>query len=435
MEAPSAVDSNVMTFPRPTFRTLACLLVFGAAALAVRPGSAAAPPAWRLVGPYDFFVDAPVESLAFNYGFDFEGTRYGVRFAYDDEGGIGGTVFVDAPVGFSLLVLAGTSRLDGDGVQRVHIEDSAGKQPGFAFDGTVDPITGDLIGEYAQVDGFLGFTGARSGPFTFQRADQKARNRSFRLKFAPEQDGKGAVRGKPDATSGKVVEQSAEMTVFGGYVLTGGKVRGRVKTSRDGTTSGKVRIKGRHPFTETRKGKLRTRYLRWKVTLAGPIDAQGFHAVVDAGGRGLDAKGVPITLVAEIGATPEPAPGAPPPKNLAEGGTAQLVSGGWTLRHEALPKSFFGKKTQLIVRFAQSDGLSVVHAVPASFSLGTIRHVIANVGSTTYNTQTLPADVSISIRRAETSPGGIVEVLLTGTVIGTNGKSKPVDVLLRAVVQ
>jgi hypothetical protein len=246
---------------RPLFRSAAVTLVFVAAAIAVRPGSAGEPPAWRLNGAYDTSLNAPVESLAFNYGFDFEGVRYGVRLGYTDAGTYGGSVFVDAPVGFSILVFTGTSRLDADGVQQVHISDAAGKKPSFVFDGALEPATGDLVGEYTQVDGFLGFSGARAGPFRFQRADVKPRNRAFQLKFAPSQDGKGALRGSPDTTSVRPAEQQAELTVFGGYVLTGGKVRGRVKTTRSGDTSAKVRIKGQHPYTEIRNGKSRNRTL------------------------------------------------------------------------------------------------------------------------------------------------------------------------------
>src|SRR5205085_959663 len=128
---------------------------------------------------------------------------------------------------------------------------------------------------YTRSDGALGIATGGSGNLTITRTDGTAAS-AFDLDFRTQMDTRGRVKGFV-AVDGK--ETKATLKVYGFRLIDnvrqprlfdGGRIRGKVVTHRDGTTSGSLAIVG--------KG--------WSVKLAGPIDSDGFHALatVKAGG-------------------------------------------------------------------------------------------------------------------------------------------------------
>jgi hypothetical protein len=403
--------------------------------LALTGGTEAAKtlPAWELEGQYDNEIPAGFESLASTYAFPVEGQMLLTTFVYDGRGGIFGSSTIDGPEGFTFFSLSGSYDIAADGSQTVHIEEVV-KKPRFSFEGTMDADTGDLNGTFSQQDGFLGFEGAQSGPMTFLRADMRPRDFGFDLRFEPTQDGKGSVRGVPVVLGAKVPESTASLVVYGGVSLIAGKIRGKVKTRKDGTTTGKLRIKGRYrKLPRPANGTDRVKIKPWSVKLDGPVDEDGFHAIAQVKGLGFTLRDVAVTLPVVEGPPEPPPPPPPPPKNFQAGGTAEVEGDKVVLHHTGVSARFFGKKAEVLFRFPFEVGTHT--AVPATFPGPVQIQTIVTIGKRTYSTQHPSASVTIEVIDLNNVPGGFIRVRATGTVLTDAGKSKAVDMILEALVE
>src|SRR5204862_4163877 len=141
--------------------------------------------------------------------------------------------------------------------------------------------------------------------------------------------------------------------LYGGITLTDGKIKGKVVTHPDATTTGTIVITGPG----------------WRAKLKGPIDQAGFHAFCTLKGGPFSATNVPVLLAVQPGPTPPPGHEPPPPKNQLLGADATVVNGAVTISHSAVPAKFFGQTAGLNIEFPSADGQSVVHADPSTASL------------------------------------------------------------------
>jgi hypothetical protein len=200
-----------------------------------------------------------------------------------------------------------------------------------------------------------------------------------------------------------------------------------VKTNAtDGTTTAKVKVMGRG----------------WRVVLDGPVDEQGFHAAADVRAVGFALDDVPVTL--DVGPGPEPPPPPPPPDppNLIAKGTARIVAGQVQISRENAPSKFFGSGADVNVDFPVSDvGQTSFAATPATSGGATPRRFYVTLGAKTYGTAGPGGSVNLSIRRDpggslifSTTPGKTIEVVCQGQVADAAGRTKPVDVIVRATV-
>lgn len=377
-------------------------------------GPAKIQPAWEVTSDYDVVFSPGFESVAYRHVFPVGDGQADVQFSYLEDGtlAVGGVATHSGNISF--LTLRGTFSVDEGGVQRIHIEEPV-KRPRFRFDGEFVPATRHIVGTYERTDGFLGLTGTDSGSLTFTRADIGFPQTTFRLRFNSVQEASGAIKGQVLDPDAKVKQRAtATLNVYGGRVLTEGQIKGRTKTKRDGTTTTKLKVKGR----------------KWSAVLVGPVDADEFHASADVRAAGFVLQDRPVVLPVTEGPPPPPPPPPPAPKNFQGGATASLTTGAFTLQHAGVRSRFFGKKAAVTVRFPISDGETRVLADPTTFTGSPLRQVIVEVGGKVYSTQNQGAAVEVDIREINTIPGGTIQVLLTGTVVSSAGKSKTVDLLL-----
>jgi len=388
--------------------------VLAAALLAATAGSVAARiwPDWSLSGTFASQVDPGFVSVAGTFSFPPGGDGSTVTLSYDPKarltgGGIAG--------GVTIFALAGTSNVDDAGLQYVHLADVA-KPPLFTFDGVVSADGSTIDGDYVRLDGYLDEPIADSGTMSLVRTGAAAAT-TFSLSFATRMDDHGRVRGKLDLAG---EETGGTLTVYGNQVLEDGKIRGKIRTSSSGLTTGKVSIVGRN----------------WLVKLKGPVDAAGFHATCDVNAAGFRVVGAPVLLPVLAGPEPPPGP-VKPPKNLLESAVATLVNGQVTITHTNVPSRFFGAPAGLTIQFPFSVGVSVVHADSSNASIQDPLRCIVTVSGKTYGTAPAPVGngVTFDVKRISSVGGGVIEVLATGRVYPTTGTPKTVNVLVQAVVQ
>jgi hypothetical protein len=224
----------------------------------------------------------------------------------------------------------------------------------------------------------------------------------------------GAVHGAYDGSVN--TEKRARLVVFGDRVLDKGRIAGKFKTGSDGTTKGAISIAGPG----------------WSVRMTGPVDAAGFHATATIRGAGFSLRDVPSPCTVIPGPLAPPPPATDPYKRIRlVGATATRVGGQVTITSSSVPTKFFGAPAGLTITFPFADGVSVVHANPASASTATPRRCIVNVGRTVYGTALAPADVTLDVK----SNGSRVGVLATGTVVSAAGKTKRVELFVEAAVE
>lgn len=369
-------------------------------------------PAWSVAGQHAVDVDPGFAEVAGTFDFPPGGTPSSLTLRYDPAPRLTGAGLAG---GLTIFSLEGTALLDSaSGEQVVTLRDSA-KNPLFEFEGVVAADGSAIAGTFVRRAGYLDDPNPASGPLTLTRTGGAA-STAFRLAFGARMDDRGRVKGSLGAEG----ETRATLTVYGGTVLEGGKVRGKVKTDAAGVTTGKLTITGR----------------RWKAKLVGPIDAAGFHAACDVTGAGFSVRGADVLLPVVAGPTPPVEP-VKPPKNLLANATATVVNGQVTITHTRVPSKFFGKPAGLTVQFPFADGLATVEADSTTASGASPRRFIVTIGSKTYGTAAAPPGegVTLEIRRLSNVAGGVIEVLATGRVEPASGRGKNVDVLLNAVVQ
>lgn len=407
---------------------------FVAAAPLEWPNAVAAPapvlPAWDPTGVHD--VRLPVGFASLDGKFEFgsvpsstttlDGRTGSFDIRYDASARLVAAGFLDD---FTFLTLSGSWSVGTDGTQTVVLSEQA-KRPRFRFEGAMQPGGREIRGTYDRSPGFLGLTGTVTDRelVLVLEPSQPTADPTFRLRAQLTMNRSGAVQGTK-GIDGK--ESKARIDVFGDRALEGGVVRGRVKTSRtDGTTAARVKIRG--------KG--------WKVVLDGPLDEQGFHALVDVKAGGFVVTGVPITLPVAKGPEPPPPPPPPDPPNLVSKGIARIVAGQVQITRRNMPSKYFGTGADATIEFpASAVGDASIVANPSTSAGAGPRRVTVEVGSKAYGTVFAGGDVSMSIRRDlqgnlifSTIPGQTIEVVCAGTIADATGRTKPVDVIVRATV-
>lgn len=412
------------TSPRPTetprrrLRAVAfagSALAAAAAAFLAPPSLAAILPAWLIVGTADVQAETGIHDITGSYNLTISGQTRTLSLAYTETGAITGSSFFEPPEGFTIVGFRGVQKRLPDGTESIVLEESV-KRPRFRFTGAM--VDGrSLVGTFTQTPGFAGFQDTASGDMTITRGTPSVGNGRFRLFWKATTDSKGRVKGGLSLDG--VTEDLARMNLFAGRTVSGGKIRGRVRTNRLGETTAKVTILGP----------------KWSVRMDGPLDIDGFHASADVKAAGFEVKDVPFLLPVGKGADPPPPPPPPPPANQVSGGTATVSGGQIRILRFNVPKRFFGAPATLDVQFPTSSGSGTFHADPSNASTATPHRFIVKVGRTTYGTAAAPADVTIEVQKFEAFTGGEIRLLCTGTVATASGRTKNVDVLLLAVVE
>jgi hypothetical protein len=385
-------------------RPLRLLVVALVALLALAGGADARTrvlPGWSLVGTYDLQVPTGYASLDGTWDFTMFGTEGNLRFTYDSKARINalGTYGIGTFVAYS-----GRWYLDEEKKHRVLLQDSP-KNPAIVIDGVVSE-------DGRSIEGTIP-TGQTSEPITFRRLTPPTPPTTFRLRLDTTMNRRGIVRGRP-LEGGK--EAVARLDTFDGRSFGGGRIRGRVITTETGgPTTAWVRIRGNG----------------WSAFLTGPVDETGFHASVDIRAGGFVVTDALVDLPVGPGPEPPPPPPPPPPKNLVANGVARRDGNHFTITRQKVPERFFGKVSTINVEFETEDSTLPVHATPENFNSAAPRRVYVKVGTRNYGTSNLPGDVLIEVRRFSTTPGETIEVLLTGTIADSLGRTKAVDVLLQ----
>ena len=400
-------------------RSIAILTMLGllAAPVVFAPADAAARiyPAWSVDGSYSTPFDPGFVSVAGNFEFPLAGATATVQLNYDEKARVsGGGV---AP-NFTLYSLAGGFTVDPvTREQHLHLADPE-KKSLFTFDGVVAAAGDRITGPFHRSDRYLDLPGAESGTLTLQRTGLAAQTQ-FKLVLATRMDDHGRVRGSL-AGDGKS-ETRAKLLLYGGRVLDSGKIKGLVKTDATGYTTCRTTIVGP----------------RWKVTLTGPVDADGFHASCAVKAAGFVVPAAPLLLSVRPGPTAPPGPPPPAPRNLLPNATATIVNGQVTITHTDVPSKFFGAAAGLTITFPVADGLATVPVDMTTASTMSPRRVIVNVSGKTYATGTAPVGngSTLVIRKISTVRDGVIEVLATGRIYPVSGKAKSVNVLVQAIVQ
>jgi hypothetical protein len=395
-------------------------------------------PAWSFAGPKVLQISPGFTNLAGAYSFALgdDGTA-ALALNYDAKARLGASgLFTSNEGDPTLFALLGSYSVDKEtGVQHVRLVDAL-KNPRFVFEGDVAEDAMSIVGTFQRGDGFLAIAGEESGPLTLTRTSGSTAS-AFPLTIATRMDDRGRLFGAPTTVDGKTVESRASATLYGTHfvvnhfednAVSGGRIRGWVRTRANGTSVGLMTITGPN----------------WRARFTGPVDAAGFHALCDFTAGGFVIRKLPITIPVVPGPTPPPPPGGvKPPPNLLTAATATIVNGAVTINAVNVPSRFFGAPAGLRIEFPLSDwsntinGHAIVHADPsnASTPAPNARRCIVTVGGVTYGTATAPADVKLDIDRLEIIEGGFVQLLATGTVVSTTGRKKTVDVLVKATVQ
>lgn len=404
---------------RRRFLLAAAWLAAGVATLAAPASSAAAKrrsaplPGWSLIGTYDLPVDVGFVSLSGSYDFSFEDQTGSISLAYNPQAELAG----NGIVGVTFFGLVATSTVGEDGLQHVSIVDTP-KNPTFAFDGVVQPNGRDIAGQYLRSGGFAGLEGTVQGSTTFRRTQPAIVQQNFRLRMTTTMDRKGRVRG---AVGPDKKEIRSGVDVYPGRTFDGGLVRGKVTTSAaDGTTTAKLKIRG--------KG--------WLVTMAGPVDVDGFHALAAIRAGGFDVADVPLVLPVTEGPQPPPPPPPPDPDKYrrATGGSASVVAGAVQITKSGLPVKFFKRKAGVTIEFPSSGIAAPMVADPSTASTSTPIRFFVKIGSATYGTAAAGGSVTLTVKQYSPVPGGGIEILCEGTVADARGRTKKVDLLLDASV-
>lgn len=380
-------------------------LIVPIAGLALLAGSAEGKPrvlpGWSLVGTYDLQVPTGFASLEGRWDFTLFGIEGNLGFSYDKTARI--EAFGTHGLG-TFVNYAGTWSVDEEGRQHVLLLDRP-KNPVIRIEGVVSEDARTITGAVP--------VGQGSEPVTFRRVTPPTVPTTFRLRLDTTMNRRGFVRGRP---LGRGKEALARLDTFDGRTFTGGRIRGRVLTTEtDGPTTALVRIRG--------KG--------WSAVLSGPVDEAGFHAAVDLRAGGFVVDDAPMVLAVEPGPEPPPPPPPPPPKNLVADGVARRDGNHFTISRQRVPSRFFGAVSNITAEFDLADSVTPVHATPENFNSGTPRRVYVKVGTKNYGTSNAPGDVLIEVREFTTIPGNTIEILLTGKIADTAGRTKNVNVLLQ----
>jgi hypothetical protein len=387
-------------------------------------------PAWDLTGAHDLELPTGFASLHGKFLFGsldvnrttLEGRSGSFDMRYDASARLAVSGFLDD---FTFLSLEGTWAVVDGGVHTVTLLEDA-RRPRFRFDGTVQPGGREIRGTYDRSEGFLGLTGTtadREFVLTLDPALPTPPDR-FRLRTTLTMDRRGVVKGGrgPDGKEVKV-----RLDGYGGRVFEGGIARGRVRTSRtDGTTTAAVKVRGRG----------------WSVRLDGPVDESGFHALADVKAGGFVLTDVPATLAVRPGPEPPPPPPPPDPPNLIPKANARIVGGRVLLSRENAPSKFFGTGADVNLEFPTSVvGAASFVADPTTSSGVAPRRFYVTLGTRTFGTAAAPGSVTMSIPRDlqgnlvfSTIPGKTIEVVCSGSVADASGRTKSVDVIVRATV-
>jgi len=428
--------------------------VFGLAAAVIAATAGASDariwPAWSFAGQRTLPIEPGFTSLAGKWSFALpngEGSMTPFAMNYDPAGQLFATgQFMSGGGEITIVRFAGAYSVDPTThVQHVRLVDLVKnpkvsflvKVPLFSFDGDVSEDGNVVAGTFTRKAGYFALPGDEAGPLTLTRSGAPGAT-AFQLAIHTRMDDHGRIFGAPVTTDGKTSEFKATATLYGTHFneqffelansVTGGKIRGTVKTRANGTSTGLMTITGP----------------KWKARFAGPVDAAGFHALCDLASGGFVVKKLPITLDVVPGPTPPTPPaGSKPPANLLTTVQATVVNGVVTLTASNMPTKFFGAPAGLRIEFPLTDwnntvnGHAVVHADPSDASLPTpnARRCIVTVGSVVYGTATAPADVTFDVSKFTSISGGTIELLATGTVVSSTGKKKTVDVLCKATVQ
>jgi hypothetical protein len=407
-------------------RTKLALLVLAAVSLGAAASAFAGKilPAWTVGGNYAVQLPPGFSSLASEFSFPIGDGSATLTFTYDDKGLLHGSGVAQTSLSIDFYGVVGNYTVDPvTGVQHVHVAQDT-KVPLFTFDGDLEADGGDLVGTYSRGEGFAGIPGTQTAVAVRLARKNGAKGvTSFALAMKASMDVKGRIKGTLDV-DGKT-ENRATLTVYGNRVLADGKIRGKVKTLRDGTTNASITIKGPG----------------WTLSMTGPVGADGFHATCALKGGGFNVSRIPVLFYVTAGPPGPPPPPPSAPKNYLGGATATIQSGQVTITHTNVPSKFFGATAGLTLVYPTSDaptvtgGIALVHANPSNASTATPRRCIVSVSGTTYGTAQVPADVTFEIRSPITGPGGTIRVLATGTVVAANGRKKTVNVLVEAIVQ
>ena len=401
-------------------RTLLALAVSAAVAgLPAGLDAATRLPDWAVTGPYDLQIPVGVGSVAGRYGFDLGDFTGNVSLRYEPKGRIAGGGS-GGEFGQYLFPVEGTWDMDpATGRAAVRFA-NARKDPTFSFEGVLTEDRMALVGTYTRAPGFAGTDVTASGPLRVGRVPPEPASDSFRLRFQALQSLKGKVAtARTTVVSAKPPLAPATLLVHGGELLDGGRVAGKLRTAADGTTTGKLTVRG--------KG--------WRVKLKGPVDAAGFHAIADVRTRLLRASGVAVTLPVQEGPEEPPPPPPPAPRNLLDGAVARVVNDQITITREDAPRKHFRKRADLTIQFPSSVGRGTVRATPATASgANPIRFFFAQSGGKTYGTATVPADVRLDVAQFSLAPGGTIEVHAVGDTYTPDGKRVQVDVIVLATV-
>lgn len=384
-------------------------------------------PDWSIVSDNDVRLSPGFASLEGSYEFTVGERSGSLQLAYGPNGDLAGTAFI----GTSFLQVSASYEVDDEGVQQVWIADfPAG--PGFEIRGAVSADARRIVGTYSHAGPYLDFTEPGSGSVTVYRLTPLFIPDTFRCIFSMSMNRKGAVTGQRDD---KGRERRATFELYRNVRVEGGLVRGKVKTDTVlGTTTANVTIKGkvgRRP---------------WKVTLAGPVDEAGFHALADFDVEGWKLTGIPFELPSQPGPEPPPPPPPPPPRNQLGQATAVVVGSQVTIERANVPVKFgWGRGSDATAQFPltildESDDALV--ADPTTSGGAAPVRFFVQIGNVVYGTASPGGSVTLTIRRDpggnrlfSTTRGQQMQILCQGTIAAVSGKRKKVDALLVATVQ
>jgi hypothetical protein len=400
--------------PRGSLRYALC----GAILLLALPSHGApALPDWDLSADHMIEFPTALQSIDGAYDADFAGLTGVLNVSYRDDGVIVASGGLTGDTGLNFVGFVGRASVDESGEQVIELLDRF-KKPDFHFTGRLVNDDRDIVGSFEAKAGFAGAPTDTSGPMELLRRGNETGKTGFMLDLPILQAFKGKLS-SPINLAGD--ERRAMLTLFGGQALTGGRVKGKLKTrAKDGTTKAKVKVKG--------KG--------WSIKLAGPVDEDGFHAVAQLKTPLYRLKDVPLTLDVIEGPDDPPPPPPPDPKNLLKNARARIELGQVEITHSKLSKKFFGKTARLTVRFPFAAAVAgPVTADPTTFPGPEPAQVIVALGKNVYTTQLADSEATLTAQVLNTAPGRAIEILLTGELFNQKGKRKPLDILVRATLE
>jgi len=152
--------------------------------------------------------------------------------------------------------------------------------------------------------------------------------------------------------------------------------------------------------------------------------------------------GSQMDLPVEPGPEPPPPPPPPDPKNLFGRAVARIVAGQVQIHRDNVPSKFFGTGADVSLEFPTSVvGDASFVASPATASVPGPKRFYVKLGARTYGTAAAGGSVTLSVRRDlkgnllfSTTPGKTIEVVCKGAIADASGRTKDVDVIVRATV-